>query len=323
MEKAKDIIIFHLNDSKNLRGGERQMLYLIEELNKLGYTNIVVCRKNYPLYLKCIEKNIKTLTLPYLFDWDIYSVLIFIKKIKKIKKNFNKIIIHSHTAHTASIAFLVKKITHLNIKTVVHRRVDFKLNGLLSTLKYKNADAIISISNAIKSIMINSGIKPSKIYLVRSSLPDELIKKNSIKKSFLDGNFIVGTLTTLVSHKDPLTLIEAAKIVIEKNRNIIFKVGGEGPLFKTCIKKIYEYKLEKNFFLLGYVTNNFDFLKEINLFVMPSKEEGLGSAIIEAMTFGLPVVGTDAGGIKEIVKDGINGFIVPKQNPQKLAEAIL
>ncbi|MCX7641071.1 MAG: glycosyltransferase family 4 protein, partial [Elusimicrobiales bacterium] len=44
---------------------------------------------------------------------------------------------------------------------------------------------------------------------------------------------------------------------------------------------------------------------------------------IEAMTFGLPVVGTDAGGIKEIVKDGINGFIVPKQNPQKLAEAIL
>ncbi len=82
----KRIIVFHLDDSKNLRGGERQALYLAEELNKFGIENYIVARKNSPIHLKANEMKILSITIPYLFEWDIFSAIILAVKIKKINK---------------------------------------------------------------------------------------------------------------------------------------------------------------------------------------------------------------------------------------------
>lgn len=316
-----NIIVFHLDDSKNLRGGERQLLYLANELSKLGVENYIVARKNSPLIENAKKYTIPTIALPYLFELDIISAIILSLKIRKINKKNKKVIIHTHTGHTPTIGLFIK--LFINVKVVVHRRVDFKLNSYFSKIKYNHADAIIVISNAIKNMLEISGIDKSKIYLIPSSIPNDFIEINIQPRKFPKGKIIVGTLISLVEHKDPLNLIEAAKIVIEKTNNIFFEIGGEGYLMEECIKKIREYKIEKNVIMKGYIKNNKEFLKNINIYVLSSKEEGLGSSLIEAMSFGLPLIGTDAGGIPEIIEDGVNGFVVPKENPQKLAEAII
>jgi glycosyltransferase involved in cell wall biosynthesis len=65
------------------------------------------------------------------------------------------------------------------------------------------------------------------------------------------------------------------------------------------------------------------FLKNSDLFVLASKKEGLGTSILDAEAAGLAVIGTDAGGIPEVIRHGENGLIVPRQNPEALSHAIL
>jgi len=324
-------IIFHLDDSKNLRGGERQLLYLSEELNKLKIINYIVAKKNSPLEKEAKKINTPLLNLPYLSDWDFISAIILAFKIKKIIANSKTIpIIHSHTGKTASIAL----ITSIFIKaiTIVHRRVDFRLKGYLSVLKYKKVDYIISISNAIKKILVKSGINSQKISVINSSIDfkkikieDKKLAKEKISEIYkiYKKNIFIGSLIALVPHKDPLNLIRAAKYVVEKYRNVEFLICGEGELKEKCKDEIKRLNLGNNFHLLGYCSNNIEILNALDIFVLPSKEEGLGSVLIEAMALGLPIVATDAGGIPEIIKNRINGIIVPKENPSELGKALI
>lgn len=315
------IIVFHLDDSSNLRGGERQVLYLAKELLELGIENYIVGKKNSPLVENSKKYSIPTITLPYLFEFDIISAVLLARKIKAINKNKKNVILHTHTGHTPTIALLTK--LFIDAKIVVHRRVDFKLNNPFSKIKYSNADAIIVISNAIKEILESFKIPSSKIFLIPDSIPKDFIEVNIKPRRFPEKDIIVGSLISLVEHKDPLNLIEAARIVVKNSDKVYFEIAGDGYLMEECIKKIKEYGVENRVMMKGYITNNRDFLRKIDIFVLSSQEEGLGSCLIEAMAYALPLVGTDAGGIKEIIKNGVNGIVVPKKNPQKLAKAIL
>lgn len=322
-------LIFHLNDSKNLRGGERQTLYLAEELSKLKYENYIVCRKNSPIEEEAIKRQIKTITLPYLFEWDIFSAYKLAKKIKKIAKNNDIPILHSHTGHTASLSLL----TSLFIKAIriVHRRVEFNiLNNPLSRIKYENANFIIAVANKIKEKLVEQGFNEEKIIVIPSTIKVEyFMKKNINKKDFFskfnipENSIVAGTLAAMTEEKDPFNLIKAAEIVLKKFPEIHFLWGGEGHLEKSSIELVKKLNLEKNFHIIGYCKDNISFLKSLDIFIFPSSEEGIGSVLIEAMACGLPLIGTNAGGIPELIEDGYNGLIVPKKNPEKLAEAIL
>lgn len=320
--QENNIIIFHLDDSKNLRGGERQVLYLVEEIQKKGIENYIVARKNSPLYQKAIDMKIPVITLPYLWEWDIISGIILAYKIKRININKKKIIIHTHTGHTPATAIISK--LFIKAKLVVHRRVDFKIkDNLLSRIKYDKADLIIAISSAIKKIMVECGIPEKKIELIHSCIGKDFANLISDKKEEKKERKIIGTLIALVPHKDPLNLIKAAQIALKQNNELIFLIGGDGSLKKELEATINESGISNNVKLLGYVDDNINFLKSIDIFVLPSKEEGLGSVLLEAMACGLPVIGTDAGGIPELIENNFNGFIVPKQNPNELANAII
>jgi len=78
METGK-LLIFHLDDGKELRGGQRQLLYLVKELNLLGHLNYIVCRSGSPLETTAKRKNYNTIPLPYFFEWDPLSAFLLNK----------------------------------------------------------------------------------------------------------------------------------------------------------------------------------------------------------------------------------------------------
>lgn len=322
-------IIFHLDDSKNLRGGERQVIYLANALSKRGIRNYIVARKNSPLEEKARLKIIPNFSLPYFFEWDLLSASILCHKVRKICVQDAIAVLHAHTSHTAAIAALAS--FFLKCPVIIHRRVDFSLKkSFLTKTKYKCASKIIAISNAIKSILIDYGIDENKISVIPSafelgnttqkkSMKDELMRRFSIPSNA----FLVGTLAALQPHKDPINLIKAAQICLKEDKNFFFFLAGEGPLKKECESEIERLAIANNFKLLSQIEENISFLKAIDLFLLSSRQEGLGSSIIEAMTCGLPIVATKVGGIPELVKDGLNGFLVEKENPYQLAQAIM
>jgi L-malate glycosyltransferase len=332
----KSFIAFHLDDGKELRGGQRQTLHLAQELNILGHKNIIVCRKNSPIGKAALKKNLEVVTLPYIFEWDILSALILKKKIINIlsKNKAESVILHSHTSHTAALSYLIS--LFLKVIRIVHRRVDFKVNnGLSARLKYAKANKIIALSKAIKKILIKANINENKISIIASASNihdtpwnennfNEYKKKSKkeISKNFNipKESFLIGSLIALVPHKDPENFLKSAKIVLEKFPETHFILAGKGELLDKINTLARKLNIQKNFHIIGYQSNSHQILAALDLFVLSSREEGLGSVLLEAMNAKLPIVATNAGGITDIIENNKNGLIAEKENAQELAK---
>ncbi len=328
------LAVFHVDDSRNLRGGERQVLYLAAELEKLGCRNRIVCRSDSPLDREARERGIETIPLPFLFEGDPISARRLAREVKKAAASLGSgasPILHAHTGHAAAtIRAAGRKGPWLRI---VHRRVDFRLPERgMSIRKYAEADLVIALSKAIETVLVASGIEGRKIRVIPSAVDlsafggspspgfkDRLFRDYAIPPA----SILVGSLMALVPHKDPLNLIAAAEIAVRADKRCHFFMAGEGPLLKDARAMTRRLGLEGRIHLPGQCQDNADLLRAFDLFVLPSRQEGLGSALIEAMACGLPVVGTDAGGIPELIENGRNGFVVPREDPAALAEAIL
>ncbi len=327
-------LVFHVDDSRNLRGGERQVLYLAAELEKLGCRNRIVCRSDSPLDRAARERGMETLHLPFLFEGDPISAGRLAREVKKAAASLGPgslPILHAHTGHAAATIRAASRKGPW--PRIVHRRVDFRLPERASSIrKYAEADLVIALSKAIATVLVESGIEERKIRVIPSAV-DLAAFGGSPSPGFKDrlgrefdmppASFLVGSLMAMVPHKDPLNLVAAAEIAVRADKRCHFLVAGEGPLLKDARAMAKRLGLEGHIHLPGQRQDNADLLRAFDLFVLSSRQEGLGSALIEAMACGLPVVGTDAGGIPELIENGRNGFVVPREDPAALAEAIL
>jgi glycosyltransferase involved in cell wall biosynthesis len=134
---------------------------------------------------------------------------------------------------------------------------------------------------------------------------------------------VVGNVAALVPHKGQRYLIEAAHLVVQEVPDARFVILGEGELREQLQRQVHEHRLEKHVLLPGFRTDVLGCIKGFDLFVMSSVTEGLGTSLLDAMACGRPIVATRAGGIPEIVEDGVNGALVPPRDAASLAAAIV
>jgi glycosyltransferase involved in cell wall biosynthesis len=122
----------------------------------------------------------------------------------------------------------------------------------------------------------------------------------------------------LAAQKDPLTLLEAVRRL---SGGRVLLVGG-GPLRSRVRAFLRQHGLEDRVVLTGEQTNIPEILAASDIFVLPSRWEGLPLTVIEAMLAGLPVVAGRVGGVPELVEEGVTGLLVPPGDPTRLAEAL-
>jgi len=137
------------------------------------------------------------------------------------------------------------------------------------------------------------------------------------------GSPVVGNVAALVPHKGQRYLIDAAHLVVQQVPDARFVILGEGELREHLEKQVHEHHLEKHVLLPGFRTDVLGCIKGVDLFVMSSVTEGLGTSLLDAMACARPIVATRAGGIPEIVEDGVNGLLVPIRDARALADAIV
>jgi glycosyltransferase involved in cell wall biosynthesis len=196
-------------------------------------------------------------------------------------------------------------------------------------IKYSNrVHKIIAVSDAIRRILIEDGIDPDHIVTIRSGfVPGRFEKKeNTIdlreKLGFSNDTAVICTVAALAPHKAHQILLKAAWIVIQKYPDVKFIFAGEGETRPSIERNIANLGLEKSVILLGFVEDVGAVYRASDIFALSSEEEGLCTSILDAMYFGLPIVATRAGGIPELVRDGINGFIVPVNDHVSFAERL-
>ena len=316
--------VIHLSAEQSWRGGEQQLAYLITELNHLGCKQLVVCKKNSAFENYCKSNAIGYVSLPFKNQFDIYSSI----KIKIIAKDFKADIIHAHSSHAHSLAVWSYYFGNMT-KIVLSRKVDFAVsNNFLSRLKYncKGIKKIICVSIAVQKILIKSLKNPAITTVVYDGIDlNKFGKKGShiLRKEFNIGNdkLIIASTAALADHKDYPTFIKMVSTLSEF-QNLQFFIIGTGPLANQLKQKVEVLKLNEKIIFTDFRNDLDKILPDIDVFVLCSKTEGLGSSILDAFACGVPIVATAAGGIPELIRDNENGILVPIGNADLLAKSV-
>lgn len=138
-----------------------------------------------------------------------------------------------------------------------------------------------------------------------------------------DRALVVGVVARLVVYKGHADLIAALPCILQAAPTTRLVFIGDGPAASDLRQQVHELGLAEHVHFLGARRDIPRLLRAFDVFVLPSHQEGLGLAIIEAMAAGLPVVATRVGGIPEVVVEEETGLLVEPRNPPGLAEAII
>lgn len=318
--------VLHISSEETWRGGEQQMAYLIDELQKTGVEQFVVAKKKSAFEKYCINNNIEHITFNFSGNLNLQPPI----WVKKFCKEKNIQLIHAHSAGGHAVAVIAGLIGN-KLPIVLSRRVDFAPNkNPLSQFKYnyKKIGKIICVSDAVKQILLPSLKHPEKCVIIHDGVDLErfsnVTKSNTLHHEFnlKDDTTVIANVAALAPHKDYFTFLNAAK-KLQGKLNAKFFIIGDGDLRKEIEQRIEALELKNEVIMTGFRNDLKDIFPEIDVLLFTSETEGFGSTILDAFACNVPVVATAAGGIPEIVKDNINGLLAPVKDADKLAENVL
>ena len=315
----------NLLDTKNLLKNEFNFsVAVLEEPIYMQRTN-----KNF-YYMKKRDYSLQKYSLTYKNLSSFIKELFWIKKIiQQTKPNIILTIDVNCNIHSALSKILFRK----NFKTIftTHSDLDGNLDQKSTTflkfilkkiinLFYNRADLNICVSKDLSNSLGSSfGIKSKSITIFNG-----LEMSGSPKKNSRSVNNRILTISRLDKQKDHLTLLKALELVIKKIKNAHLLLVGDGPLKNELIYFVTKNNLDKNVEFIGWQNNINEFFLNSDIFVLSSHREGFPYALIEAMSFGLPVVCTNTPyGPREILDGGKYGYLIPMRGYIEMKDAIL
>ncbi len=324
--KSKKIKILEVINSLKTGGAELLLKNFVIEAKKEQKYSVDVCTlysTNDSKDKKEIEKkNIRVWSLDFKKKYNPLSII----RIKNIIEREQYDIIHVHLFPSSAIVALSSLFLSNNISYIFtehstfNRRRLLKIFKMIDALIYRRYLKIICISRQVRKslvewmpqVKLKTEIIPNGIPIHSKSDSHQLIKKYDI--------LFVGRL---VPQKGIRYLLEAINILQNKyKKNVKVAIVGEGPLGKKLKTMCEKLKIDRSVEFLGFRRDIDQLMKSSKLFVLPSCWEGFGIVLIEAMKNRLPIVATNVGGIPEIITDGNEGVLVPKENPEILASSI-
>ncbi len=282
-------------------------------------------------YIGIKNINIKTLNLKITRDEGSYKKLKYLKALsilKKIIKDFEPDILHAHYATSYGLLGALSGFHPFIISVWGSDVYSFPNKSLLhkALLKFNlsKADKILSTSNN----MANETRKYTKknIEITPFGVDLSIFKPMKVDSLFPENSIVIGTIKTLEEKYGIEYLIRAFKILVNKYTDLPLKllIVGGGSLEQYLKNLTKELEIEKRTIFTGKIPFNevSKYHNMLSVSVSVSDSESFGVAVVEAMACEKPVVVSDAGGLPEVVENNVTGFIVPRRNPQKTAEAI-
>ncbi|OOF27183.1 glycosyl transferase [Salinivibrio proteolyticus] len=300
--------ICHVNLASGFSGGERQTLTLIKQQLAMGYQLTVVANPKSPFAdeIRALEQCQLVLCKHYTRSHQ-----------RSITADCD--VVHVHEGRAIYWA-LLQRLIH-SVPYIVTRRIDNPLKRKwLSQLAYTRASTLVGLSSEIVR-QITRRHPQANVATIPSSpvqYPVSDADVDAIKAQFAN-KFLVIQAANMYAHKGFDVTIGAAKVLEKHAPQIHICLLGDGKARAELEKQAQGLG---NISFMGKQSAMGNWFAAADLLVHPSYSEGLGSVILEAMAAGLPVVGTNAGGIPDIIKDDISGRLIEVGKPDQLASAI-
>ncbi len=185
-------------------------------------------------------------------------------------------------------------------------------------------EKVIAISEQVKKhLLIDFYVPEQKVALIPNGIDVSSFRVSAARLDPHHPDRTVGVIARLSVVKGHVYLIEAMAKVIEEFPDARLFLFGDGKIKYKLVQLAEKLKIQDHILFLPSVSNPAEVLKEIDIFVMPSLQEGLGLSILEAQACGIPVVASGVGGILSVIKNNVNGILVPPKDTAALAGTIL
>lgn len=328
------IKVLHIIASRVLGGAERVLLTLSRKIDREKFDLVLGIFVNQRKSTDPLWKEAEKLDLPLepIRIKNRYGLLQILDLFRIMRKHHPDII-HTHGYKTNILGFLVAKLFGMPIVTTVHglypskRKTELFVN--LSLILLRHFDIIIVVSDQIKATLKNKKIPLEKMTTISNVPPIRNKESSSNVNAFREEIGIssdaklIGFVGRLEHVKGCAQLIQAISQLADSHSDYYFVIVGEGPERESLERQVRELDLEKQIYFCGFRDDVKYVFQSLDLYVLPSLNEGVPLALLEAMLHGVPVVATRVGGVPEVIQDRVNGILVPPNDPGALIKNIL
>lgn len=317
-------ILYLSHCGSSIGGGEKQLFYLVTNLDRNSFAPYVICPDDGIFAEKLRNANIHT-TILNLPQWrkakSLFIRHAFANKLTDYVQHHKLQLIHTSDSWLNPYMWQVKK--RINLPVISHVR------NILSTkqvakYRFNRMDHIIAISDQSKATLVNSGIDQEKIDVILNCVDLSEFQPRSLVN--ISDTIVVGLVGRIEPFKRQKEFVEIASIVHRQCKNVKFYIIGS-PLDTQKHKKyerevqklINDKKLDHVMHFTGYRYDMAQALHEIDILLTLSA----GSVIAEAMATGLPVVATHIGSTKNMIVDGVTGWILSSNSLEHISDKIV
>jgi len=336
----------------DLGGLGRQAQLLSERLGKDGVDLFVIARKMEVDGRAAFSPSVEVVRVPSLFskhhileEISIKNILISVIfslgcLVVLIRRRKSYDLVHFHGASVplfVALPFLkwmgknvLAKVAAANLGTEAGS-LSGRYGGIGNLLAklVRRVDAFVAISDEIREGLLRDGIPPGRIHRIDNFVdstvffPPAAGEREMLKKLFgYSGKTLVLFSGRMVPRKGVAHLLVAWKVVIDDHPEARLLLLGDGPLLGDLRRMAAGLGIGDSADFKGRVENVPEFLRAGDLFILPSLQEGMPNALLEAMACGLPAVATRIGGVVDIVSQEEDAVLVPPSSPSGLAEGI-
>jgi glycosyltransferase involved in cell wall biosynthesis len=310
-------------------GGQRVVLDLLQESRKSRNLLVDVCLLGTPVTtMPAIPAEVVEYDGRYNRPLTLWKTA---GRLRKTIKRLQPALVHSHGWDAAIIGALA--LFSLRIPHLIHvhttdawlgsRQLKHRVRRALTRWMFNRPrTTVVGVSDAVQQhwcAALNS--PPDSFRVIRNGVDIDRFRPAQSHRQ-LNGPLMIGVASRLQPSKGFEDLFRALAILAEDDLHPVLQIAGDGGFRETLESQIGKLGLGQQVKFLGFVRDMEKFYRSIDLAVLPSLSEGLPIFVLEAMACGIPIVATDVGGTREVLRDGIDGFIVAAREPAILADAL-
>ncbi len=320
--------VCHISAARSWRGGEQQLAWLLHILDQIGVDQQLLCPDGSPLHRWVISHMPHISIIPYWkrTPFDPFTAQL----IKNASNTFKANLIHAHDAHAHTMAWMAASLWKHTLPVIVSRRVSFPpSNNLITRKKYyhKSIRRVLCVSQFVANVLIHWGMPRSQLEVVYDGIDlDRFDKQDRNQLRQLLGTSketpLVGYIGALTSEKNVVTLFKAVAQLKLDYPTLQLVLIGEGPLRAQLEKYSQQLAIHRCIHWLGFREDVAKLLPGLDILVLPSQVEGLGTTLLDAMAARVAVVASNTGGIPEIVLDRETGLLAPPAQTDVFAQQI-
>lgn len=314
--------ILHVEAGKHFYGGARQVAYIIEGLHARGVENLLACPPGSDIG-RDAAGYARVLPTPMGGDADAGMAL----RLARLIREHRPQLIHLHSRRGADLwGGVAARLT--GTPCVLSRRVDNPEPRWLVAVKYRLFDHVVTISEGIRTVLLDEGLPSDKVSCVRSALDAAPwlvpVDRAAFRAEFglPEDAVTIGMVAQLIPRKGHRYLLDALPALIAQCPQVRVLLFGKGPLEAELRAEIAARGFADRVKLAGFRDDLARWVGGLDVLAHPADMEGLGIALLQAAAAAVPVVASRAGGLPEAVEDGVTGLLVPPGDVSALTTAL-